>query len=111
MLTLFDRSGRAVIRLYDDWFVAYSQALHLGWLGTGGGVYDRRGRFVGWLSDGRLRDRAGRIVATDHGSVYPGMAGIPGRPGKPGLSGVPGRPGFSSAWSSTTYKDLFGAQR
>lgn len=29
MITLYDRSGRAIMRLYDDWFVAYEEALCL----------------------------------------------------------------------------------
>lgn len=107
MEVLFDRNGRAIIRLYhDNWFVAYEKALHLGWL-SGNAVYDPDGHFIGWFTDGTLRDRDGYVVATDHGGVYPGMAGIPGKPGRPGLSGVPGRPGFSSAWSDLDFEEFF----
>lgn len=106
MITLFDKSGRAIIRLYDNWFVAYSEAKHLGWL-SGDAVYDKHGQHIGWFDNGVLRDKHGHLVATDHGSVYPGMAGIPGMPGRPGFSGVSGRPGYSSSWSKKNFQSFF----
>jgi len=107
MIILYNRSGKAIIRLYEDWFVAYSEALHLGWL-HGNVVYNQSGQCIGWFVNGILRDRNGQIVAKDSGSVLPGMAGIPGRPGKPGLGGIPGMPGFSSLWSEIGFKEFFG---
>lgn len=107
MVTLYDQSGRASIRLYDDWFVAYSEALHLGWL-QGEAVYNQSGRCIGWFREGVLRDLTGRVVASNRGSLLPGMAGIPGKPGKPALGGMPGMPGFSSSWSEMTFKEFFG---
>ena len=107
MTTLYDRSGRAIIRLYENWFVAYSEALHLGWL-PGNAVYNQSGQCIGWFVNGIHRDRNGRIVAKDTGSVLPGMAGIPGKPGRPGLGGIPGMPGFSPSWSEMGFKEFFG---
>lgn len=107
MITLFDRNGRAIIRLYGDWFVAYTEAKHLGWL-YGTIVYDKHGRHIGRFKNGKLLDRQGYIVASDSGSVYPGMAGIPGKPGRPGFSGDSGDPGYSGSWSSMGFKEFFG---
>jgi hypothetical protein len=106
MITLFDKHGRAIIRIYDDSFVAYAESKHLGWL-NGKAVHDQHGRHIGWLDEGILRDSLGRIVATDYGSTYPLIAGKPGRPGKPGISGLSGRFGNSSSWSSKNYKEFF----
>lgn len=107
MVTLYDRSRRAIIRLYDDWFVAYAKAKHLGWL-SGNVVYNRRGNHIGWYEDGKLRDKKGQVIATMSGSTLPGMAGIPGRPGRPGFGGISGKSSFSNSWSSMSFEEFFG---
>jgi len=106
MITLFNRNGLAIIRLYEDWFVAYSEALHLGWL-HGTVVYDKHGHHIGRFNNGKLFDRQGRIIATTSGSSYPGMAGIPGKPGRPGFSGDSGDPGYSGSWANKNFKEFF----
>ena len=109
METLFDKDGRACIRLFDDWFVAYRKAQHLGWLSHGGAVYNNNGEHIGWYSHDVLQDETGKRVADKRGSVLPGMAGIPGRPGLRGFSGIRhGQHGITSAWSEKTFEEFFG---
>ncbi len=109
MITLSDQQGRACIRLYNDWFVAYTEAKHLGWLGVNGSVYNDNGEHIGWLNNGVLQDESGKRVADDRGTMLPGMAGIPGRPGIKGFSGTShSKYGVTSTWSDKTVDEFFG---
>lgn len=106
MITLYDKKGRAIIRLFDDWFVTFSEAKHLGWL-VGDAVYNQSGKCIGWFDNGELVDLKGKILAKNTGYLIPPEAGIPGQPGFPTLSGRPNKPSFSSQWSEKNYKEFF----
>lgn len=81
MKVLYDRSGRASLRLLYSCFVTYAEGTHIGWL-RDEAVQDLSGNPIGRFKGGRLRDREGMIVATelgtsqDYGSATPGNTEI-----------------------------------
>jgi hypothetical protein len=66
---LYDRFGRASLRLLHSCFVTYAEGTHLGWL-RGEAVFDLDGECVGRFDGGHLRDADGMTVARELGPAH-----------------------------------------
>jgi hypothetical protein len=73
---LYDKLGRASLRLLHSCFVTYAEGTHLGWL-RGEAVHDLDGKPIGRYVDGLLRDGDGMIVAKELGAGPGNGAGVP----------------------------------
>ena len=69
MKILYDRFGRASLRLLHSCFVTYAEGTHLGWL-RGNAVFDLDGECVGRFERGHLRDAEGMTVARELGPAH-----------------------------------------
>ena len=69
MKILYDRFGRASLRLLHSCFVTYAEGTHLGWL-RGEAVFGLDGEPVGRFEGGHLRDADGMTVARELGPAH-----------------------------------------